>query len=234
MTRRRRAGERGFTLIEMLFATALMVAILASLATVTAQWLPGWNYGVARVQRAELLAVGLERVVADLAAAAPVPPNGQTRQPLFEGSELAVTLVRSPVGPNTRPGLEIVRIAETRDDRGLVLVRSRARFVPLAAGATVPFADPVALIRAPYRVAFAYAGPDRVWRPAWREAVQLPSAVKITLRDAGSGQTLAVSTATLIHVDTPAACAAAQSPRDCATAPAAAPGTPAPAANQDL
>jgi general secretion pathway protein J len=229
----RRARERGFTLIEMLFATALMVAILAALATVTAQWLPGWNYGVARVQRADLLAVGLERVVADLQAAAYVPANGLSRQPLFIGSELAVTFVRSPVGPNSRPGLEIVRLAETADDRGLVLVRSRAPFLPMPDGAVAALGDPVALIRAPYRIAFAYAGPDRVWRPLWQNAAQLPSAVKVTLRDAGSGQTLSVSTATLVHVDLPAACAAAQSARDCGTTPQA-PATPQPGANQDL
>ena len=74
----RRGGprrRRGFTLIEALFATALMGAILAALATVTAQWLPNWNRGFARVQRNELLALGLERLVADLAAAEFVQPR---------------------------------------------------------------------------------------------------------------------------------------------------------------
>jgi general secretion pathway protein J len=44
-------GSAGFTLIETLIATALMVAILAALATITAQWLPNWNRCFARVQR---------------------------------------------------------------------------------------------------------------------------------------------------------------------------------------
>src|SRR5437764_628899 len=55
-----RAGEDGFTLIEALISTALMAAILAAIATVTAQWLPNWNRGFAGVQRNELLALGLE------------------------------------------------------------------------------------------------------------------------------------------------------------------------------
>ena len=58
----------------------------------TAQWLPNWNRGFAHVQRAELLALGLERMVADLSAAEFVSANGKTRQPLFDGAELSVTL----------------------------------------------------------------------------------------------------------------------------------------------
>ena len=60
--RRARTGEAGFTLIEVLVATLLMTVILAALATVTAQWLPNWNRGMARVQRAERLAIGLEQI----------------------------------------------------------------------------------------------------------------------------------------------------------------------------
>ena len=58
-------------------AMTLMVGVLAALATVTAQWLPNWNRGFARVQRAELLALGLERLVADLSAAELVTANGR-------------------------------------------------------------------------------------------------------------------------------------------------------------
>ena len=49
--RRARTNEAGFTLIEVLMATLLMTVILAALATVTSQWLPNWNKGMARVQR---------------------------------------------------------------------------------------------------------------------------------------------------------------------------------------
>ena len=75
MTRLRHAlaGEAGFTLLEVLLATLLMTVILAALATVTAQWLPNWNRGMARVQRAERLAIGLDRIVADLSVAEMMP-----------------------------------------------------------------------------------------------------------------------------------------------------------------
>jgi len=133
--RRALADEAGFTLIEVLMATLLMTVILAALATVTAQWLPNWNRGIARVQRAERLALGLQRALADLSVAEMIPMNGDSRKPLFEGSELSVTLVRTAVGPNTRPGLEIIRLIEKADDQGLALVRERASFNPMPSDA---------------------------------------------------------------------------------------------------
>jgi len=172
---RDRASISGFTLIETLIAVAMMVAIIAALATVTAQWLPNWNRGFARVQRSELLALGLERIVADLAAAEFTPPHGLTKDPLFEGAELSVTFVRSAIGPNTSRGLEVVRFAEINDGRSLAMVRLRAPFAPLppqgAFSSHLRLGDPVVLVRAPYRISFAYAGTDRVWRSLWRDAM---------------------------------------------------------------
>ena len=130
-------------------ATLLMTVILGALATVTAQWLPNWNRGMARVQRAERLAIGLERIAADLSVAEMMPINGDAKAPLFEGAELSVTFVRTAVGPNTRPGLEIIRLIEKADDQGLALVRERAPFAPMPADAQIRFADQVVLIRSP-------------------------------------------------------------------------------------
>jgi general secretion pathway protein J len=217
--RRDARNVAGFTLIEMLIATALMVAILSALATVTAQWLPNWNRGFARVQRTELASVGLERIVADLAAAEFILPFGKAKTPLFEGAELSVTFVRSALGPNTRPGLEIVRIAETADQRGLAMVRQSAPFWPLApdgSGAPPRFGDPVVLVRAPYRVSLSYAGPDRVWRGTWGGVPTLPTAVRVLLRDAATSQTLAVSTAATVHVNVSPQCIGSQNVTACA------------------
>jgi general secretion pathway protein J len=233
------SGVAGFTMLETLIATALMVAILVALATVTGQWLPNWNRGFARVQRAELAGIGLERLLADLAAAEFIPPNGEAKTPLFDGAELSVTFVRSALGPNTRPGLEIVRIAETADERGLALVRLRAPFVPMPAEGGLEqtkFSDPVVLLRAPYRISFSYAGGDRVWRDTWREAM-LPSAVRVLVRDAATARTLAMSSATMIHVNVAAECVQAKSPKECPSlkADAASPvQAPKPAGGQAL
>src|ERR1700709_1723684 len=91
------SGEAGFTLIEVLMATLLMTVILAALATVTAQWLPNWNRGMARVEGAGRLAIGLRRALADLSVVEMIPLNGDAKRPLFEGSELSVTFVRTAV-----------------------------------------------------------------------------------------------------------------------------------------
>ena len=217
-TRRRAGATGGFTLIETLIATALMMAILAALATVTAQWLPNWNRGFIRVQRTELLSLGLERVVADLTAAEYVTARYGTKHPLFEGRELAVTLVRTAIGPNSPSGLAVVHIGEAADAKGLALVRTQMPFAPADPGADVDLhklGDPVVLVRAPFRLSFAYAGPDRVWKPAWIDAAELPTAVRVTVRNATTGRVLSVSTAALVHVTASAACVREKNVRDC-------------------
>jgi general secretion pathway protein J len=213
-----RSNEAGFTLIEVLLATLLMTVILGALATVTAQWLPNWNRGIARVQRAERLAIGMERALADLSVAEMLPLNGDSKRPLFEGSELSVTFVRTAVGPNTRPGLEIIRLIEKADDQGLALVRERAPFAPMPSDAQIRFADQVVLIRAPFRVTFAYAGADQVWQPTWRDQPQLPNMIRVAVRDSATGQVLAVSSAATVHVNAPAECARAKLVTACLTA----------------
>jgi general secretion pathway protein J len=212
------ADEAGFTLIEVLLATLLMTIILGALATVTSQWLPNWNRGMAQVQRAERLALGLDRITADLAVAEMVPLNGNTKVPLFEGSALSVTFVRTAVGPSARPGLEIVRLIETADDQGLALVRERAPFAPMPTDAQIKFLDQVVLIRLPFRVTFSYAGPDQVWQPTWRGQTQLPEMIRIAVRNGATGQVLSVSGAAIVHANAPAECARARNPSACLNA----------------
>ena len=218
MPRRALADQAGFTLIEVLVATLLMTVILAALATVTAQWLPNWNRGMARVQRAERLAIGLERMGADLSVAEMIPFNGNSKTPLFEGSELSVTFVRTAVGPNARPGLEIVRLIEKSDVQGLAMVRERASFEPMPSDAQIRFSDQVVLVRLPFRVTFSYAGPDRVWQREWHGQKQLPDMVRIAVRDSTTGEVLSVSSAALVHINGWAACARAKNISACLTA----------------
>ena len=81
------------------------------------------------------------------------------------------------------------------------------------------------LIRAPYRVSFSYAGPDRVWRPTWRGEGELPAAIRVQLRDAATDRTLSVSTATLVRANMPADCVLAEVIADCLNRPVI-PGQP--------
>jgi general secretion pathway protein J len=212
-----RSGEAGFTLIEMLIATMLMVFILVALATVTAQWLPNWNRGMARVERDERLAFALNRLVGDLSVAEFVPTNTKSKAAYFDGDELALSFVRTAIGPTAQPGLEIVHYQEVGNLGGPALVRERAPFVPMDAGVQVQFADPTVLIRSPYRVTFSYAGSDDNWQPYWRGVALLPARIRVIVRDGVTQQQLAISTATLVHVDTPAECVRAQNPNQCMT-----------------
>ena len=204
------SDEGGFTLFEALVAVALMGALLGTLATVTAQWMPRWKAGFDRVERADLLGLGLDRIVADLAAAEYVSLGGENARPLFDGTPSSVTFVRSAIGPNASAGLEIVRLGETDDARGLVLVRARAPFVPVTAQALdageLEFTNPIVLVRPPFHVSFAFAGPDRIWQETWHDVKQLPNAVRVTVRNALTDQILPVSTAALLNVNAPAEC----------------------------
>ena len=204
----KRGGEDGFTLIETLVAVALTGLVLSALASITSQWLPNWNRGVGRVQRSESIALALQRIGADLAAADYVPANREQRQPLFDGSELAVTFVRTTLGPNARPGLDVVRIGETTDRRDRVTVRTRAPFAPLPQATSLSeqlqLGEPVVLLRAPFRLSFSYAGRDRIWKSSWHEAERLPAAIMLTVRDAATERVLSVSTVASIHTEAPA------------------------------
>jgi general secretion pathway protein J len=222
--RKRHAAVSGFTLLEALVATALMGVILTALASITSQWLPNWNRGIARAQRSELVSIVLNRLVADFGASEFISPNRDSKAPIFDGTEFSVTLVRSAVGPNIHPGLEIVRIAELNDKNGKTLVRSTKPFAPFMPNTVAveqpDFSNPVVLLRSPYRISFAYAGRDGIWKRTWQNASELPAAVRLTVRDAESGRTLSVSTTALVHVDMPAACASGKSKDDCIGLPA--------------
>jgi general secretion pathway protein J len=216
-TTQRQACEHataGFTLVEALIATALMAAILGAIAIMTAQWLPNWNRGFATVQRNELLAMGLERIVADISAMQFIPAGYGNPLPAFSGTESSIQLVRSALGPNTGPGLEFIQIAEIAGEFGPTLVRMRARYVS-ADQIRPSFGNPIVLVRPPYRVSFAYAGADRSWRGSWYGAPLLPRAVRIQLRDGVTDRILPASTTATVHVDLPADCVRAQPVDDC-------------------
>jgi general secretion pathway protein J len=201
-------GERGFTLIEALVALALTGLILSALGTLTAQWLPSWNRGFDRIQQSELIGISMQRIAADLAAAEFVPASRASKKPLFDGTALSVTFVRTALGPNVSVGLDVVRLGETTDQGRFVSVRSRAPFTPLAAGVSpseqIRVADPVVLLRPPLRMSFSYAGPDRIFRDDWQDMDKLPTAIMLTVRDAASERVLSVSTVAPVHVNAPA------------------------------
>jgi general secretion pathway protein J len=200
-----RSSDAGFTLIEALVALALTGLLLSALATLTAQWLPNWNRGLDRIQNNEQIAIAMQRIAADLSAAEYVSPSRAQKKPLFDGSALAVTFVRTALGPNADIGLDIVRIGETTDHGHPVTIRTRAPFAPFPPDAPPPeqihTKDPVVRRRAPLRLSFAYAGADHVYRDDWGDQDKLPKVIMLTLRETTSDRVLSVSTVTPVHVD---------------------------------
>lgn len=221
MTAARR--DDGFSLIEVLVVLALTGLALSALALITGQWLPHWRQGFARVEQAEVLALAVDRMAADLRAAEFVPPDVKSKHPLFAGTPEALTFVRTASGPNVAPGLEIVTFAPQRERAGTVLTRRTAPYVPRPEPAPEPaFGAPVALLPAPYRVSFSYAGRDGIWREGWIGAEELPRAVRIVVRNGTSGRALAASTAVTLRTELPAACVTDITQKICAVTP---PGT---------
>ncbi len=201
----------GFSLIEAMATLALTATIILALSSVAGEWLPNWRRGFVDLQRADLLGVGLERLVDDLSAAEYVTRSAGAPAPLFEGDASSVMFVRSAIGPDAYPHLEVVRLAEVKEDRGLAMVRTRARFAPTAPPApgaraqAIAFGDPVTLVRAPFHISFAYAGPDRLWLSSWKGREQLPEAVRISVRDTIANRVLAASTVARVRVTAPGA-----------------------------
>ena len=223
----------GFTLLEALVATVLMAFILAALATVTGQWVPGWNRGLAGLQRTQLAAEGLDRLTNDLAEAEFITLGPANSPPLFDGSELSVIFVRTKLTPNGGPGLEIVRLAEASSDSGPALVRSTAA-IPFGSGqsvdlASLTFSNPVVVIASPYRASFSYAGADRIWRDDWHAQQEQPRAVRVQVRDNATSDLLAVSTSTLIHAELAARCVSGTTTAGCPAGSGSAQNPPSPA-----
>jgi general secretion pathway protein J len=54
-----------------------------------------------------------------------------------------------------------------------------------------------------------------VWKSTWIDAIQLPTVVRVTVRNAVTGQVLSVSTAAMVHVTASAECVRAKGTRNC-------------------
>ena len=172
-----------------------MAVILTGLAVIAGQWLPNWRHGFLALQNADLIGLSLDRIEADIASAEYARLDASQGPPLFRGEPDVVTFVRQAIGPGATPRLEIVKIGATTTRQGLEVERSRA---PLAPGAVGAFRDATTLLRPPFRLAFAYAGPDGAWSAQWSDAAKLPRAVRLTVQSAGGA--IVASTAFALKV----------------------------------
>jgi general secretion pathway protein J len=197
-----RSGRNaGFTLLEALGAIALMGVVLWSLSIISSQWLHSWRSTHDRLQRIEAVMMALDRIAADIGEAGFVRMGNGSKPVVFEGHSSEITFVRTAIGPNTRGGLELVRIGESMADRGEVVARSRVAFVPGTLEVD-PASSPVVLLRRPFRLSFEFAGSDGIWRADWQGEEKLPWAVRVTVLD-GSGRRK-IARVAAIHARLPA------------------------------
>ncbi|MGJ4993876.1 type II secretion system protein [Bradyrhizobium sp. HKCCYLS3077] len=227
-----RSGTAGFALIEALGALAIAGIVLSALLAVTSQWLPAWQRGLDRVQRAEMVAAALRRAGEDLAAAEFVSVSREQKGPLFIGEEFSATFVRTDIGPNSGHGLAVIRIGEEDTGSERAVLRSRAAFDVLPAGQVASdhfrFGESVVLLSRPFRMSFAYADRSMAWRPEWHDAARLPFAVRMTIRDESRGGRPILVSAVRIQVDTPGGAAIAADSGGGPKPPPAAPEPPTP------
>jgi general secretion pathway protein J len=189
MKRPHREAESGFTLLEALASVAVVGLVLMAIGAVAGEWLPHWRHGFAAAENADLIAQALDRMAADLAAAEYAHLDPETDTPLFRGAVDAVAFVRSSSGPGASPGLEVIRIGAVSTPKGVETQRAHTKFAPGAIGA---FRDGATLLRPPFRLALAYAGPDGHWLASWSGGKTLPRAVRLTVSGA-NGDTVASS-----------------------------------------
>jgi general secretion pathway protein J len=210
--------EAGFSLLETLLALLLMTAIMTVLGIVTSQWLPFWDRGFQRMQGVAAVAVGVDRLVRDLAAAEFVTSGGADDPPVFDGAEQEVTFVRTAIGPNTPPGLQIIHIGVAIEDRRPALTRTITAFAIGKGGpasARPPFSAPVTLVRAPFQVRFSYAGEDREWRSDWRGQQRLPRAIQVLVTDFSGARVMIA--AAMVGAQAPARCVGVRTMAQCET-----------------
>lgn len=201
--RRLRRMDGGFTLLEALVALALMGLIVGAIAAIAGQWLPAWNRPARSAQRSEQIAIAIDRIASDLAAAQwTTIGNGF---PFFRGTETEVIFIRSVLGPNGGPGLEFVRLVEIAREDGPVLTRESAPFL-LSRDDTIQrisFGNPVILLRAPLRALFAYSGPDGRWSDRFVDLGVLPSLIRFIIRDEQGGDEVTAATRVLVNSPAP-------------------------------
>ena len=184
-----RDAQSGFTLVEALAAIAIVGVIMGAIAAIAGQWLPHWRHGFLALQQADQIGQSLDRLAADLSSAEYARLDPGVGPPAFRGGEDVIIFARAATGPDAGPHLDYVRISAVATSRGMETQRARALFAP---GPIGPFRDAVTVLRAPFRLTFAYQTPDGRWLATWGDAASLPRAIRISVK---AGDTFVTSTA---------------------------------------
>jgi len=230
-------GCAGFTLIETLAALAITSVIILSTGMLIHQSVFFFDRGTRTVDKSEQLALAVESLKRDFAAARYVLQK--------KGTGLSSAFIGSPASEATRAkvifitgggeaagpqGEEVVNLTVEAGDDVTQLVRRRATwFGPRMRLTDAETSDAVILLKGKYDISFSFserAGDGRlIWHSDWTGDNGLPHSVRLNLQDSRSGAILFAGLEFPIEADAPAACTAGEI--DCLSPGAK--GNPAPA-----
>ena len=180
-----RRGERGFTLLELLLALAIVGALVVIAFSGVRVALSAWRQGEDRAEAHQhIRSVGLT-LARSISAAYPYnAPRGDTRTPalLFTGTESRLEFVTQAAPyPSSIPvafTAVVFELGNSDEHRGLVI---RQRVLPNRD----PFEDAVVVFNDPAltELSFGYLDEGGVWQTTWETEVskRLPRAIRITV-----------------------------------------------------
>lgn len=204
-------NECGFTLIESIAVLLISGILIASVTLLTGQWLKSWDRGVRRLQTAEMLAVGINRLVDDIESALPLSTLGPKPIPSFIGSEDSMIFVRNAKERSNSPTLELIKISAESDGS---ILRERAPYDPLTPPDTATTDDTVKVIDLPFTATFEFKDDAGKWSNEW-SAPTVPSSVRILLKGPKTGYFEKISMVIGTKVTVPTICATATSYSTC-------------------
>lgn len=184
--------ERGFTLLELLIALAIVGALLATLLGALRVGLASWRQGDDRAEAHQHLRSLSEVLRHSVAAAFPYRQSGQeggAPEVQFKGEEGRLSFVTfSPPFPLAAPApFTAVTFTRQAGEHPGLAIREKAlpNFNPFEE------TEPIFLDPAVMEVAFQYLRPDGGWTDAWDGAAEqgLPQAVQIRLTARLGGRT---------------------------------------------